>query len=125
MPAPHARFLEEIDNTANIRAYVQNNTSDVALNEAFNHAVAMLAKFRDKHIRLVTRYIVNPARNPRATEAQLRNKGTNIATVSDKLAASQDSNGPGLSGTGGTQLIPFLKQTRTETSNAAILPEYA
>ncbi|TAQ88660.1 hypothetical protein B7494_g3032 [Chlorociboria aeruginascens] len=111
MPRPHAQFLEGIEKSANIRQYVLENTADVALNEAFNYAVDELALFRDRHLRLVTRYIVLPSRNPRPSESS-KTSGMNIATASDKIAAKSDSSGPGLYGTGGTQLIPFLKQTR-------------
>ena len=124
MPGPHRQFLEEVDKTANIRDYVLHNSADVSLNQAFNHAIDMLSGFRDRHIKLVTRYIINPSRSPRPAESS-KKSGTNIATISDKISAKTDDKGPGLYGTGGTQLIPFLRQTRNETAETGIFPDSA
>lgn len=130
MPGQHKDFLEAVTATTNIRSYVSSRPLEVSLNEAFNSAVAQLAGFRDKHIKLVTRYIVTPSRNPlkNASELHKSGSGTNIATASDKLVvdgkvkAAVEAQAPGLYGTGGTQLIPFLQQTRDETRDTAVFP---
>lgn len=58
----------------------------------FNRACKAIKDFRDLHIQVATRYII------------LQSKEKNLV------------------GTGGTNLIPFLKQTRQETEDAMIPP---
>jgi indoleamine 2,3-dioxygenase len=126
MPGPHAQFLEAVTSSTNIRAFVVSRPLEVSLGEAFNSAIAQLAGFRDKHIKLVT-----PSRNPLKNAAHTHNSGsgTNIATASDKMGreggqvkAAVEAQAPGLYGTGGTQLIPFLQDTRNETRDTAVFP---
>ncbi|UNI15316.1 Indoleamine 2,3-dioxygenase [Purpureocillium takamizusanense] len=123
MPAPHARFLEDATRAANLREYVEAHRSDRALCLAYDACLAMLSSFRDKHISIVTRYIINPSREARARsrsraaaddDAPAR-KRINLATAS-KIAPEKG----GQRGTGGTALIPFLKQARDETSEPAV-----
>lgn len=114
MPAPHSRFLETLTKLANIRPYVASAQSDSALKEAYNAAVMALASFRDTHIQIVSRYIIVPARSRAAS--QQNTEMVNLATASSGL---DDENPTGLYGTGGTSLVPFLKQTRDTTKNAA------
>ena len=95
MPGCHRRFLERVESVANIREYAMNSASGVEVAAAYNLAVARLSAFRDIHIKIVTRYIIGPS-----------NKGST----------------KGLSGTGGTQLVPFLKQSRNETRDSALNP---
>jgi len=110
MPGGHRRFLEMIREVANIREYALTSVSGEEITGAYNGAVMSLGRLRDGHIRLVTRYIVTPARKSSANAVP---GGLNLAVIS---TGKKD----GLSGTGGTQLIPFLKQSRDETKNTAI-----
>ncbi|KAG9247065.1 Indoleamine 2,3-dioxygenase [Calycina marina] len=110
MPGGHRRFLEIIQQVANIREYAQACALGEEITIAYNDAVISLSKLRDNHIRLVTRYIVMPARK---SSANAMTGGLNLAVVS---SGKNDV----LSGTGGTQLIPFLKQSRDETKGTAI-----
>jgi indoleamine 2,3-dioxygenase len=119
MPGPHARFLEDVETIANIRNYVDNHHDDVALLTAFNEAVAALSGFRDKHIALVTRYIIIPSRMPKPASAVNRR---DIASASTKLAKEQPQTKE-LVGTGGTKLIPFLRTSRDETLETTVAPE--
>ncbi|KHN95177.1 Indoleamine 2,3-dioxygenase subfamily [Metarhizium album ARSEF 1941] len=89
MPGPHARFLADVSRVANVRQFVQDNRSNRQLCLAYDACLAMLSAFRDKHIAIVTRYIITPSREART-------------------------------GTGGTALIPFLKQARDETGEPAV-----
>jgi indoleamine 2,3-dioxygenase len=118
MPGPHARFLDDVEAIANIRGYVDSCQENVELLEAFNGAVTALSEFRDKHIALVTRYIIIPSRAARPTKAVKR---MDIASASTKLASEKPQTQE-LVGTGGTKLIPFLKTSRDETTEAAIGP---
>ncbi|EME81768.1 uncharacterized protein MYCFIDRAFT_215476 [Pseudocercospora fijiensis CIRAD86] len=116
MPGPHARFLDDIEAIANIRSYVDQHQGNKELLTAFNDAVSALSHFRDKHIALVTRYIIIPSRSPKPANGVNRR---DIASASTKLASEKPQTHD-LVGTGGTKLIPFLRTSRDETSEAAV-----
>lgn len=118
MPGPHRRFLEHIGSMANIRSYVSHQSPDHPVVHAFNTAVDSLTRFRDKHILLVTRYIIMPSRKPLSEAKPTR---LNLAVSSTLLQSSYNAKSDGLTGTGGTKLIPFLKQSRDETRETAII----
>lgn len=116
MPGPHRRFLEHTASVANIRDYVEAHQSDQALKNAFNNAVSMVKALRSTHITMVSRYIIVKSRE--------RSSGTRpLAAGAPALNLATSSPGSKkLRGTGGTALIPFLKQARDETGEAAIGP---
>ena len=135
MPAPHRRFLEDVSLVANIRAYVALHRSDASLSTAYEACLAMLRNFRDKHIQMVSRYIIIKAResrssnsrslSPSATAPKVINIASASSRKSDATLSSSKANGGiptarSLRGTGGTALIPFLKQARDETGEPAI-----
>ncbi|KAI1293905.1 indoleamine 2,3-dioxygenase [Xylaria venustula] len=119
MPGPHARFLNDVSGVANIREFVEERRStDKSLSIAYDACLAMLRAFRDIHIAIVTRYIVLPSRENRARSRSrspeaVRNR-QNLAT------ASRHQQYKNVKGTGGTALIPFLKQARDETGEPAV-----
>ncbi|KGO73715.1 Indoleamine 2,3-dioxygenase [Penicillium italicum] len=114
MPGPHRRFLEHIDSVANIRPFVDARRGDSALCIAYDACLAMLRVLRDKHITIVSRYIILQSRSARQPSQSVNSLPvTNLAT-----AAPTDKKK--LRGTGGTALIPFLKQARDETGEPAI-----
>lgn len=117
MPGPHARFLYDIEAIANIRSYVDSHQNDLPLLHAFNDAVKSLSGFRDKHIQLVTRYIILPSRMAKPDQSSDR---VDLATSSTKLACGKASIQE-LVGTGGTKLMPFLKTSRDETMEAKVI----
>ncbi|SMQ53579.1 unnamed protein product [Zymoseptoria tritici ST99CH_3D7] len=120
MPGPHARFLDDIEAVANIRGYVDAHQENVELRDAYNAAVTTLSGFRDKHIQLVTRYIILPSRMPRLPkEGAVQSDRVDIASVSTKMASGAPST-QDLVGTGGTKLIPFLRTSRDETRDIAV-----
>jgi indoleamine 2,3-dioxygenase len=110
MPGSHRSFLQHIESVANIRDYVKASAC-TEVTAAYNLAVARLTAFRDVHIQIVTRYIIIPSR--KSSPAQ--SGGLNIAVASTNKKSSD-----GLSGTGGTELLPFLKQSRDETKETAV-----
>lgn len=121
MPGPHRRFLEHVASVANIRDYVASHRSNRALCTAFDACLAMLRAFRDKHIQMVSRYIILKSRESRShsrsiSPRQAAPQRLNIATNMRR----GDDGGRKLRGTGGTALIPFLKQARDETGEPAI-----
>jgi indoleamine 2,3-dioxygenase len=137
MPGPHARFLSDVQAVTNIRGFVEDHRDNRQLCTAYDACLSMLRALRDKHIAIVTRYIVLPSREVRARSrsrspeaARLR---LNLATASRQLHTRQALDphpaagirGPtnrkrDLKGTGGTALISFLKQARDETGEPAV-----
>ena len=68
------------------------------------------AIYRDKHVGSVSRYIVIPSQQAKKQKDNLT-KREGLAASSDKKKVER--------GTGGTALIPFLKQARDETGDSA------
>ena len=95
----------------------------------------MLRALRDKHIQMVSRYIIVKSRESRSTSHSqlpsphstaplpLPSKPLNLASAHKAHAGDGKggaNNAKKLRGTGGTALIPFLKQARDETGEPAI-----
>jgi len=119
MPGAHRRFLEHMESVANIREFVTSNRNDRALTTAYDACLAMLRSLRDKHIQLVSRYIIIKSRETRSSSRSISPKEGNTQRVN--LANTMARTGSKkLRGTGGTALIPFLKQARDETGEPAI-----
>lgn len=121
MPGPHRRFLEHVARVANIRDYVDSHRSNRALCTAFDACLAMLRAFRDKHIQMVSRYIILKSRESRSHSRSIspRQSQPLRLNIANNVYRGEDS-GRKLRGTGGTALIPFLKQARDETGEPAI-----
>ncbi|CAK7208783.1 Indoleamine 2,3-dioxygenase [Sporothrix bragantina] len=136
MPGAHARFLQDVSDVANIRSYVLANQAagtNRPLSIAYDSCLAMLRALRDKHIAVVTRYIVVPSRDmsrarsrSRSPEALRRTappthrpKTMNLAVAATNKASDGGAKKT-LKGTGGTALISFLKQARDETGEPAV-----
>lgn len=109
MPGPHKRFLEHLAKVSNIREFVLNNSSNKELVLSYDAAIAMLKSFRDKHIQIVTRYII--------LQAKLYKKAGSTNALRSGLSKTHEEKEQ--KGTGGTSLIPFLKQCRDETGELA------
>ncbi|CAM1504545.1 Fc.00g021360.m01.CDS01 [Cosmosporella sp. VM-42] len=112
MPGPHRRFLIHIARMGSIRelALIPPVTEEQhRLRKAYTAATEALGNFRNKHIQIVTRYIILPSRH------SVKGSRVNLASSSAKKGGEE------LTGTGGTTLVPFLKQSRDETSNAGRL----
>ena len=79
----------------------------------------MLRSLRDKHIQLVSRYIIIKSRESRSHSRSLSPKQATVqrVNIANTLARTGSKK---LRGTGGTALIPFLKQARDETGEPAI-----
>ncbi|KAI5867389.1 indoleamine 2,3-dioxygenase [Durotheca rogersii] len=115
MPAPHREFLQHVSRMGSLKELANEpavSEEQRQLQVAFQVVTKALGDFRNRHMRIVSRYIVVPSRK------QTRNSTVNLAT-----ASSRGSKPPGeeLTGTGGTALIPFLKRTRDETYLAGVL----
>ncbi|THC90719.1 hypothetical protein EYZ11_009830 [Aspergillus tanneri] len=118
MPGPHRRFLEMMSRASNIRAYAMSHKADSPVRDAYNAAVMSLGLFRDSHIKMVTRYIIMAAKmKPTNTMPSQVNLATSTTT---RMEGLNEKVSGGLHGTGGTDLIPFLKKTRDTTKAAAL-----
>lgn len=112
MPRHHRNFLRHLGAVPRpLRAEVAR-MGDAGLTEAYNSALDALRRFRDAHLRIVALYIVGPSHRAQAVTAA-------------KACESQMSTGTGtgtgqLRGTGGTDLVKFLKGVRDRTSEAAL-----
>ncbi|RCH88587.1 hypothetical protein CU098_007190 [Rhizopus stolonifer] len=173
MPKHHREFLEDLEEAANIRPYIlqleenyrNGEITDEELNivNAYNDCLHQLKLFRDKHVQIVTLYIVNQARKgpniphggfaiEKKTEASAVTEEAPVAkptTHNDLYPQTQLETAPGIRkdsktekvtqmfpqlglarklasdakvvrGTGGTNVMPFLKQSRDETNDMKI-----
>ncbi|KAK2051896.1 indoleamine 2,3-dioxygenase [Colletotrichum caudatum] len=111
MPGPHKRFLEHVSRMGSIREFAKlpgSTAGQNALREAYQVATKTMTEFRNKHLQIVTRYIVLPSKKA-------------YSVVKVDLASTSAVKDEQLTGTGGTALMPFLKQTRDETLKAGQL----
>jgi indoleamine 2,3-dioxygenase len=100
MSRHHRNFLRHLSvNPRPLRGLVLT-AGDAGLLEAYNAAVKSLKEFRDAHMIIVTLYVVLPAKRARAAEEERQKEP--------------------LQGTGGTDLVEFLKSVRDRTTEAQI-----
>ncbi|KAJ5472121.1 Indoleamine 2-3-dioxygenase [Penicillium diatomitis] len=114
MPGSHRRFLQDVEAVANIRSYVDDRRTGFALQFAYDTCLSMLREMRDQHIQVVCRYIVVQSR----VNQQAPPSGTHPMVIDSATMVPGDRKI--LRGTGGTALIPFLKQARDETAEPVI-----
>ncbi|CAK7214538.1 hypothetical protein SBRCBS47491_002177 [Sporothrix bragantina] len=131
MPGPHRRFLEHVAALPSLREFVQQaaqkedaSDDEKEMAAAFSEATKALAAFRNKHLGIVTRYIVIPSRQKQVAQAAQAKEAAAQEVVSKlrglaHVSTHKDASGQ-LTGTGGTELLPFLKQTRDETLEAGM-----
>ena len=129
MPGAHRRFLQAVEGVANIRDFVEDNRNERQLTIAYDACLAMLRSLRDKHITIVSRYIIVKGREARSRSRSRASDARDQATPRTGIASirhgrDEQRHGKTLTkqprGTGGTALIPFLKQARDETGEPAI-----
>ncbi|ROV90066.1 hypothetical protein VSDG_08367 [Cytospora chrysosperma] len=124
MPGGHRRFLEYVARSGSIRELAMTPTVGEAharMQEAYAAATRTLTEFRNKHLGIVTSYIVIPSK--KAWTGDAGRKSVNLATMStrqqsEKKDVGKDGADNELTGTGGTALLPFLKQARDDTHSA-------
>ena len=98
----HRNFLVYIESISNIRSYILQ-TTDVSLKSVYNECVDLMKKFRVKHMSLVADYII---------AQQQRESPADSGKKSQRLHKSA-----GGKGTGGTDLLNFLKPIVRDCTN--------
>jgi indoleamine 2,3-dioxygenase len=112
MPGPHRRFLELLTKLTNIRPYALAHDEHSGVCTSYSAAAMSLSGLRSKHMQLVARYIVLASKTKPEGDDSDR---VNIATATSKTSDLDRE----FQGTGGTSLMPFLKQTRNATRECA------
>jgi indoleamine 2,3-dioxygenase len=120
MPGPHARFLRDVDRVANIRTFVEERASDRGLTLAYDACLAMLRSFRDTHIQIVSRYIIIKSREAASAKQEAATAVKKVDLAHRSKPVTGENIKKDLKGTGGTALIPFLRQARDETGEPAV-----
>ena len=116
MPDGHRRFLEEITKIANIRPYVTSHPQHVALQQVYSACLEKLVIYRNKHLQIVSRYILVPSRAASRQALPQSEPGTAGRIPSDDGGSSKKI----ALGTGGTAPMEFLKQVRDETQKSVL-----
>jgi len=109
MPRHHRAFLRHLRSSppqSTLRALVASPVATEAVKTAYNESVLALKRFRDTHIRIATLYIVSQARKAQQP--------------AETAPPSTGSEGEKVMGTGGTDLVPFLKGIRDNTKLSLI-----
>ncbi|KIW07824.1 hypothetical protein, variant [Verruconis gallopava] len=109
MPQIHRNFLHQISKLSSLRTYLQTRVGDDELWKVYNDCVKELKTWRGKHMAVVSKYIIQPAR--KAVD--------HVDTFPEEMgcqSANNCDNGDNLRGTGGSALLPFLRQARDETA---------
>ncbi|OLL24918.1 Indoleamine 2,3-dioxygenase [Neolecta irregularis DAH-3] len=117
MYGPHRLFLQDLESAANIRQYVLEHQNNHDITAAYDACLAMIQAFRNKHIQIVTQYIVNQSQAARNNDEE-NIPPTFRPPVINGIAKTQGA--VNVKGTGGTFLIPFLRQSRDETGENAV-----
>lgn len=92
----------------------QATEKQMALARAYNDAISALTVLRDRHVVLVGRFIVIPARKAAAATAAAAFSAAREGI--DKV----DERGGGVKGSAGTEVIGFLKGMRAETEGCLL-----
>lgn len=105
MPLLHRRLIQDIEKASNLRDYVQIRPHDLDLVSSYDRCIVALTVLRDHHLKLASRYIILEARFEAARLNGLGSSGFIHSTQ----------------GTGGTNTIPFLMQTRVDTVKTKVM----
>ena len=118
MPRHHRKFLDHLSSAPRPLRELVIKAGDSVLLEAYNEALTALKEFRDAHMKVVALYIIGPSRRPALSpDGDVRTdpwQGHGIIKLEDGERERH------LKGTGGTELVRFLKDVRDRTA-ASIL----
>ncbi|XP_004707722.1 indoleamine 2,3-dioxygenase 1 [Echinops telfairi] len=108
MPPAHRAFLESLGKGPSVRNFVLLEGDDV-LRDIYNACVKALVSLRDYHLQIVTKYIVIPSIKKQTTKS--------------KPEDSSEQSEPQNKGTGGTDLMTFLKSVRDTTKKYHLMED--
>ncbi len=98
MPGPHRQFLMMLSQQPKLREFVLVNKSNTELCNAYNRCVQALVDFRNKHIIMVSRYIVTP-----------------LSKIMEAKGGAKEEGGGAKEDGGGAPFVVLLKKSRDET----------
>ncbi|XP_017283581.1 indoleamine 2,3-dioxygenase 2 [Kryptolebias marmoratus] len=104
MPPAHRQLIETLSVCPSLRDFIITSSSS-DLCQAYNSCVSALVDLRSYHLNAVAKYIIVPGNRARSMGCPLRGVGSMLNTT----------------GTGGSNLMVFLKSVRNTTQEALIL----
>ncbi|TKC49317.1 hypothetical protein EI555_018905 [Monodon monoceros] len=102
MPSAHQNFLRSLESGPSVRKFVLSK-GDATLQEIYNECVQAMVSLRNYHLQIVAKYIVIPASQP-----------------SKRKQTSEEPSEPKSKGTGGTDIMEFLRTVRSTTVNSLL-----
>lgn len=121
MPGPHRRCLEDVSKISNLRQFLTSCRFEDRLSVPYDACVRALGNLRNKHIQLVTRYIVIESHKSRTllgAESILPSQTNSETALKATPPNTNTEKKDGLQGTAGSAVMPFLIQVRDETLQA-------
>lgn len=103
MPQAHQKFIHSLKSKPSLREFVISEGNENLL-AIYNDCVDAMAALRNYHLRIVVKYIMIPAKQSQNPQ------------LSEEPSESENK------GTGGTDIMKFLKSVR-DTTKAALLEE--
>jgi indoleamine 2,3-dioxygenase len=112
MPRRHREFLHAVEREPDIGTFVHTHSQNEQLRKAYADCLNALARFRNFHIQMVTRYVVLPAERRRREKNACANGAFKPKETGRPVSIA------GANGTGGTRPIEFLKSVRDDVIRA-------
>lgn len=109
MPPAHRKLIEDISVQPSLKTFVQQRASG-ELTQAFQNCVRKLLALRNYHMTVVSRFITIPAARARQIRDQTFEVEEEIISKAPAVLEER--------GTGGSSIMMFLKNVRSETKDA-------
>uniref|UniRef100_A0A8C8SS70 Indoleamine 2,3-dioxygenase 2 n=1 Tax=Pelusios castaneus TaxID=367368 RepID=A0A8C8SS70_9SAUR len=111
MPPHHRAFIEEIQSASSVKQHILSSRNE-KLRVAYNQCVSALVDLRTYHIAIVAKYITIAAANAKARKGK---PGYQAGILQINPPSSLEEKG-----TGGSDILSFLKSVRDTTRDAII-----
>ncbi|KAM9364467.1 indoleamine 2,3-dioxygenase 2-like isoform 2-T2 [Pholidichthys leucotaenia] len=103
MPPAHRQLIEAVSVSPSLRDFILSASSS-DLCQVYNSCVSALVELRNYHLNIVAKYVIVPGNKARSVGCPFRGVGTSLNNT----------------GTGGSNLMAFLKSVRNTTKKALI-----